>query len=68
LLGNAILQALMAAGHASGRGIGIFVEKCNPALRLYRRLGFTDIADHEVYLEIEWLPQARQAVSCKAVS
>lgn len=54
--GSAILRALMAAGAASGRGVGIFVEKFNPALRLYRRLGFTDIADHEVYLEMEWLP------------
>ena len=55
-LGTAILEALQAAGSASGRGVGIFVEKFNPALRLYRRLGFTDIADHEVYLEMEWLP------------
>jgi ribosomal protein S18 acetylase RimI-like enzyme len=62
-LGSAILQALMAAGQASGLGIGIFVEKFNPALRLYRRLGFTEIDDHGVYLEMQWLPQAREAVS-----
>lgn len=62
-LGTAILEALQAAGHASGRSVGIMVEKYNPALRLYRRLGFTDVADHEVYLEMEWRPQARQAVS-----
>jgi ribosomal protein S18 acetylase RimI-like enzyme len=59
-VGTAILQALMAAARASGRGVGIFVEKYNPALRLYRRLGFTAIADHEVYLEMEWLPQNSQ--------
>jgi ribosomal protein S18 acetylase RimI-like enzyme len=59
-LGSAILQALMAAGRAGGKGVGIFVEKFNPALRLYRRLGFTDIADHGVYLEMEWLPHGAQ--------
>ena len=55
-LGTAILEALMVTAQAGGRGVGIFVEKFNPALRLYRRLGFTDIADREVYLEMEWLP------------
>jgi len=53
--GTAILTALQQTAHASGRGVGIFVEKFNPALRLYRRLGFTEIADHEVYFEMEWL-------------
>lgn len=59
-IGTAIVEALQAAGRASGKGVGIFVEKFNPALRLYRRLGFIDVADHEVYLEMEWLPQSAQ--------
>ena len=41
---------------ASGRPVGIMVEKFNPAMRLYRRLGFTDVAEHGVYQEMEWLP------------
>lgn len=57
-VGGAILNALKAAGEASGKGVGIFVEKFNPALRLYRRLGFTEISDHGVYLEMEWAPGA----------
>jgi ribosomal protein S18 acetylase RimI-like enzyme len=59
-VGTAILRALMATARAGGKGVGIFVEKFNPALRLYRRLGFTDIADHGVYLEMEWLPDRAQ--------
>jgi ribosomal protein S18 acetylase RimI-like enzyme len=59
-IGTAILKALQAAGHASGKGIGIMVEKFNPALRLYQRLGFAAIADHDVYLEMEWLPDRAQ--------
>jgi ribosomal protein S18 acetylase RimI-like enzyme len=58
--GTAILQALQSAGRAGGKGVGIMVEKFNPALRLYRRLGFTPIADHEIYLEMEWLPDGAQ--------
>ena len=57
-VGTAILQALQAAGRAQGKSVCIFVEKFNPALRLYRRLGFTDISDHGVYLEMEWVPGA----------
>lgn len=56
--GTAILETLKSAGRAQGKGVGIFVEKFNPAMRLYRRLSFTDIADHGVYLEMEWLPGA----------
>lgn len=60
-LGSAILQALQAAARAQGKGVGIMVEKFNPALRLYRRLGFAEIADHELYLEMEWLPEGAEA-------
>ena len=58
--GTAILRALQAAAAEAGKGVAIFVERFNPALRLYRRLGFTDIADHGVYLEMEWLPERAQ--------
>jgi ribosomal protein S18 acetylase RimI-like enzyme len=53
-IGTAMLEALQAAGRSCGKGVGIMVEKFNPALRLYRRLGFTDVADHQIYLEMEW--------------
>jgi len=55
-IGTAILEALIDAAGRTGRGVGIFVEKFNPALRLYRRLGFTEIQDAGVYLEMERTP------------
>jgi ribosomal protein S18 acetylase RimI-like enzyme len=55
-VGAAILEGLQAAGRARGGSVSTFVEKFNPALRLYRRLGFTEIADHGIYLEIQWRP------------
>jgi ribosomal protein S18 acetylase RimI-like enzyme len=60
-VGHAILVALQEAAIESGRRIVAFVEKFNPALRLYRRLGYTDVKDHDVYLEIEWRPGAAAA-------
>jgi ribosomal protein S18 acetylase RimI-like enzyme len=59
-VGTAILQALQTTAGASGRGVGIMVEKFNPALRLYRRLGFAESADHEVYWEMDWRPGPSQ--------
>lgn len=55
-VGGAILQALMVTASDSSRRIVAHVEKFNPALRLYRRLGFVDVADLDVYLEIKWPP------------
>ncbi len=62
-VGTAILEGLMAAGRTGGRGVGIFVEKFNPALRLYRRLGFTEVQDTGVYLEMEWMPEGAAAAA-----
>jgi ribosomal protein S18 acetylase RimI-like enzyme len=57
-IGGTIVRALQDAGRACGKGVGIMVEKFNPALRLYERLGFVPIADHGIYLEMEWTAQA----------
>ncbi|GAA0328315.1 GNAT family N-acetyltransferase [Sphingomonas oligophenolica] len=60
-LGSAILHGLIEAAGSKGKGVGIFVEKYNPALRLYRRLGFTEIQDTDIYLEMEWVPEGYDA-------
>lgn len=57
-LGTRLLSALHDAGRATGRGVGIMVEKFNPALNLYRRLGYAEVADHGVHLEMEWMPNS----------
>ena len=59
-IGTAILKELQETGRARRKGVGIMVEKFNPAMQLYRRLGFSDLADHGVYLEMEWLPDGVQ--------
>ncbi|MFZ0607370.1 MAG: GNAT family N-acetyltransferase [Xanthobacteraceae bacterium] len=57
-VGAAILEGLQAAVGVSGKTVSTFVEKFNPALRLYRRLGFGEVADHGIYLEMEWSSEA----------
>ena len=56
-IGGAIVAALIDKAAQSGRGVGIFVEKFNPALRFYRRLGFTEMREEGPYFEMEWLPR-----------
>ncbi|MEO8373936.1 MAG: GNAT family N-acetyltransferase [Sphingomonas bacterium] len=60
-IGSTILTAMIETAGGRGKGVGIFVEKYNPALRLYRRLGFTEIQDTDIYFEMEWIPEGYDA-------
>src|SRR5215472_6613305 len=55
-IGTAILRDLLAEAAVAHKPVRIHVEKFNPALRLYERLGFVPIADKGVYLFMEWSP------------
>jgi len=55
-IGTAILRDPLADAAAAQKPVRIHVEKFNPALRLYERLGFVPIADIGVYLFMEWAP------------
>lgn len=57
-LGRALIEAFIGTAARSDRGVGIFVEKNNPALGLYRRLGFTEIRDTDFYWEMERVPES----------
>jgi ribosomal protein S18 acetylase RimI-like enzyme len=48
-IGSALLSGVLA----DGRRVTIHVERMNPALRLYERLGFTPAEDKGVYLFLE---------------
>jgi ribosomal protein S18 acetylase RimI-like enzyme len=53
-LGTALLGDLLAEGAAAGKCVTIHVEKNNPAMRLYRRLGFVAVEDKGVYDLMRW--------------
>jgi ribosomal protein S18 acetylase RimI-like enzyme len=55
-IGTALLRGLMAEAATAGKPLTIHVERFNPALRLYARLGFRPVADRGVYLLLSWGP------------
>ena len=44
-IGTAMIRVLLELAKADGRTVELLVLKCNPAQRLYARLGFTVVAD-----------------------
>lgn len=55
-IGTSLLKELLAEASEVGKPVRIHVEHFNPALHLYERLGFSQIGDHGVYYQMEWLP------------
>lgn len=48
-IGSAILADLLAEAHAQELAVSIHVERTNPALSLYLRLGFAKAGEHGIY-------------------
>ncbi|ETW95057.1 MAG: hypothetical protein ETSY1_32160 [Candidatus Entotheonella factor] len=57
-IGGVLLQDLLDEARAGQKTVGIYVEKFNPALRLYQRLGFREMEDTGVYYRMEWSAEA----------
>ena len=57
-LGAALLRDLLDEAAGAGKAVAIHVEKFNPAMRLYRRLGFTTEEDKGVYDLMRWTAPA----------
>lgn len=55
-IGTALLADILAEGERSGKPVRIHVERFNPALKLYLRLGFRSTGDNGVYYLMEWKP------------
>jgi ribosomal protein S18 acetylase RimI-like enzyme len=55
-IGTRLLGELLDEGSRTSKRVSIHVEKHNPALRLYERLGFAPVADRGVYLLLEAPP------------
>lgn len=54
--GTALIADVLAEACAAARAVSIHVERMNPALSLYRRLGFETAEDRGVYLLLESRP------------
>jgi len=53
-IGTKFLKELQEEARAAGKKVSIYVERFNPARRLYDRLGFKQVAEKEVYLLMAW--------------
>ena len=53
-IGTKLLRELQEEARDAGKTLTIHVERFNPALRLYERLGFKMVEDKGVYLLMEW--------------
>lgn len=55
-IGTRLIRILQEEAAATGKCLGIHVEKFNPALRLYDRLGFRVAEDKDIHFRMEWNP------------
>jgi len=53
-IGSTLLHRLQSEARATGATVSIHVERMNPALRLYDRLGFRLREDRGIYLFLDW--------------
>src|SRR4051812_6416168 len=53
-LGEALLRDLLDEAAAAGKAVMIHVEKFNPAMGLYRRLGFVAVGEEGAYDVMRW--------------
>lgn len=56
-LGGKLLKDLLDDAQACALPVRIHVESYNPAMHLYLRLGFQQVADQGVYQLMEWRPE-----------
>jgi ribosomal protein S18 acetylase RimI-like enzyme len=64
-IGTRVLREIIEEAGDAGAKLTIHVERMNPALRLYRRLGFEAVADDGIYLTMQRPPRGtRQIDDC----
>lgn len=57
-IGGMLMQDVLDEAAIVGKKVRIHVERNNPAMRLYERLGFIKVEDQSVYWLMEWAPGA----------
>jgi ribosomal protein S18 acetylase RimI-like enzyme len=56
-IGSSILEEILKKAATANRNVSIHVESFNPAMNLYKKLGFTKISEtNGVYHLMEWRP------------
>jgi ribosomal protein S18 acetylase RimI-like enzyme len=55
-IGSTLMSAIMQEAAQGGKGVSLHVERFNPALHWYERLGFREASSGPIYLEMVWRP------------
>jgi ribosomal protein S18 acetylase RimI-like enzyme len=55
-IGSNLIRGLMDEAATVQKPVRLSVYKSNPARRLYQRLGFFQVAEDPLYIEMQWLP------------
>ena len=63
--GTALITDIFTRARVVGKKVSIHVEKNNPAMRLYQRLGFSKAEDKGIYDLLEWSSGAEAAASTR---
>ena len=53
-IGSTLMEAIIRDASQAGKTVRLHVERFNPALRWYERLGFTVVNSGPIYLEMVW--------------
>jgi ribosomal protein S18 acetylase RimI-like enzyme len=53
-IGTKLLCELQEEAKAAGKKVSIYVERFNPARRLYERMGFQEVEEKGVYFLLHW--------------
>lgn len=56
-IGGALMREILEEARGLKRAVRIHVERDNPAMQLYLRLGFLKVGESGVYDLMEWLPE-----------
>ena len=59
-IGSSLIRGLLDEAATAQKPVRLSVYKSNPALRLYQRLGFSQVAEDALYIEMQWLPASLQ--------
>lgn len=60
-IGSGLMRQVMSEAASARKPLCIHVERNNPALRLYERLGFRIIEELGIHFFMQWLPAASSA-------
>ena len=65
-IGGRLLNEILSQASREGKRVQIHVERNNPALSLYTRLGFHKVEDKGVYYFMEWMPGKEKSATDSA--